>query len=78
MVFDDFDDFVDYIQNKSDINIILVRIGTNFAELNIPPSHPIGDHLPEYEGLGTRNPAGNRAGHVTWPSGSQIGNCGCS
>ncbi len=43
MVFDDFDDFVDYIQNKSDINKILVRIGTNVAELKVSRSHTIAD-----------------------------------
>jgi hypothetical protein len=38
---------VDYIQNKSDINKILVRIGSNVAELKDSPSHTIADQLPE-------------------------------
>ncbi|TEU13704.1 MAG: hypothetical protein E3J21_18000 [Anaerolineales bacterium] len=60
---------MDYIQNKSDINKILVRIGTNVAELKDSPSHTIADQLPEYESVGTRNLAARRAGHVIWPSG---------
>ena len=60
---------MDYIQNKSDINKILVRIGSNVAELKDSPSHTIADQLPEYESVGTRNLAGRRAGHVIWPSG---------